>query len=404
MPNIHCILHSLLCEQAVIYGTNVTESDHLPNCTKYPEPCPNQCEIGTVPRCDMEKRLTQCPLQLVECKFVEAGCQVRVPRWDLARHMEEGGQRHLLSMSLLNLGLTRELHQKMAEKDQQIAELQEQLQEQSSKLEKQIKDLQQRTEKQLQTQLTDLQQNIQQQANQIAGVQQTGKHLQTQLKVGLNGLHGQVQKQDGKLADLRQKFQQQVGNQITGVQLNQLEQKLTRQGAETERQITKETGKQISGLQLLLRNETETLRTTLQQQVQEQGKQIHDSLCLLSGFSPPFKITLTKFSEHKARGGDGEWKSDPFYSHTGGYKFLLGIDTNGYQEVQGTHITADLDSLNGEYDGNLFWPIQITAHLQLLNQRGDHGHVVATLKCRGVNKGFAYREFAREFIAHSKLH
>ena len=403
MPNIHCILHSLLCEQAVIYGTNVTESDHLPNCTKYPEPCPNQCEIGTVPRCDMEKHLTQCPLQLVECEFVQAGCQVRVPRRDLARHVEEGGQRHLLNMSLLNLSLTKELHQKMAEKDQQIAELQEQLQEQSSKLEKQIKDLQQRTEKQLQTQLTDLQQNIQQQANQIAGVQQTGKHLQTHLKVGLNGLHGQVQKQDGKLAGLRQKFQQQVGNQITGVQLNQLEQKLTRHGTETERQITKETGKQISGLQLLLRNETETLRTTLQQQVQEQGKQIHDSLCLLSGFSPPFKITLTRFSVHKARGGDGEWKSDPFYSHTGGYKFLLGIDTNGYQEVQGTHITADLDSLNGEYDGNLFWPIQITAHLQLLNQRGDHGHVVATLKCREVNKGFAYREFAREFIAHSKL-
>ena len=118
--------------------------------------CPhkrNGCEwVGELG--DMGKHFTQCPLQLVECEFAQAGCHERVPRRDLARHMEEGGQRHLLSMSLLNLSLTRELHQKMAEKDRQIAELQEQLQEQSSKLEKQIKDLQgqcKRIEKQLQT-------------------------------------------------------------------------------------------------------------------------------------------------------------------------------------------------------------------------------------------------------------
>ena len=142
------------CKYCDFKGTyDVGTTDHLPNCTRYPEPCPNQCEIGTVPRCDMEKHLTQCPVQLVECEFAQAGCQVRVPRRDLARHMEEWGQHHLLSMSLLNLSLTRELHQKMAEKDQQIAELQEQLQQQNSKLEKQIQDLQEQTEKQLQTQL-----------------------------------------------------------------------------------------------------------------------------------------------------------------------------------------------------------------------------------------------------------
>jgi len=33
-------------------------------------------------------------------------------------------------------------------------------------------------------------------------------------------------------------------------------------------------------------------------------------------------------------------------------------------------------------NGDLSWPIQITAHLQLLNQRGDHGHVVADLNQR----------------------
>ena len=37
-------------------------------------------------------------------------------------------------------------------------------------------------------------------------------------------------------------------------------------------------------------------------------------------------------------------------------------------------------------NGDLSRPIQITAHLQLLNQRGDHGHVVADLNHRGVGK------------------
>ena len=375
------------CEHCDYQGTyDVGTTDHLPNCTKYPEPCPNQCKIGTVPRCDMEKHLTQCPLQLVECEFAQAGCQERVPRQDLARHVEEGGQRHLLSMSLLNLSLTRELHQKMAKKDQQIAELQEQLQEQNSEMEKQIKDLQERTEKQLQTQLADLQQTVQQQAKQITGVHDQLKQKLTdqrkETKEQIAGVENQLKQ---KLTDQRKETKEQ----IAGVE-NQLKQKLTDQ--------RKETKEQISGVQTLLQNENKTL----QQQVQEQGKQIHDSLYVVTGLSP-LMITLTKFSVHKASGWRGTWYSDPFYSHTGGYKFQLNIDTNGYGEAQGTHISAYLCRVDGEYDGNLFWPIQITAHLQLLNQRGDHRHVAASETFSKVTQGRLHKLIAQRFIAHSEL-
>ena len=405
------------CKHCDFEGTyDVGTTDHLPNCTKYPKPCPNQCEIGTVPRCDMEKHLTQCPLQLVECEFAQAGCQVRVPRRVLARHMEEEGQRHLLSMSLLNLGLTRELHQKMAEKDQQIAELQEQMQRQNSMLQKQIKDLQEQTEKQ----------------------------LQTQLDAGFSGIRGEIQTQDGKLTDL----QREIPKQITGMQKkleqkladqrketqeqitqaeDQLKQKLAEQRKETKEQITeqrKETEKQISRLQTQLQNENETLRKTLQLQlyIQEQDKQIPNSLCVLRAFSPPFEITLTDFSVHKAGGVQSTWRSDSFYSHTGGYKFQLSIDIN--ESVwdpfsaalmfgkprsnfmrSSTYCSAFLSLMKGVCDDSLSWPIQITAHLQLLNQRGDHGHVVATLNRSGVAKGSpdSMRFGGRKFISHSEL-
>ena len=352
------------CQHCEFRGTyDIGTTNHLPNCTKYPEPCPNQCDIGTVPHCDMEKHLTECPLQLVECEFAHAGCQERIPQWELSRHMEESAQRHLLSMSLLNLNLTRELYQKMAEKDQQIAELQVQLQEQSRKLEEQGK--------------------------------QTEKQLQEQLETGLTGLKSQIQAQDGKVTDLQQKTKKQ----ITGVQ-EQFERKLTEQQKETE--------KQISGMQTQLQD---MLRTALLQgggiqALLRQSKQIPSSLLVVSGFRPPFvnEFTLSSFSVYKAKGGRGVWESDPFYSHPRGYRFKLSIDTNGHMEAnKAMHISADLWPQKCEHDYKLSWPVQITAHLQLLNQRGDHRHVVASLNTECIKGDTSRRGFARKFIAHSEL-
>ena len=350
------------CQYCDFSGTyNIGTTDHLPNCTKYPEPCPNQCDIGTqVPRCDMEKHLTECPLQLVECEFAQAGCRERIPRQDLSRHMEEGAQRHLLSMSLLNLSLTRELHQKMAEKDQQIAELQEQ----SRKLEEHIKFL-----------------------------QEQGKQTKEQL-----------QTQDGKITDLQQKIQQQ----ITGAQ-EQLERKVSEQHKEMEKLISGIQAQLPTQIFELFQNESKMLQTALQQQgdkmhehLLRQGEEIQSSLYRVTGFRPFFDITLTAFGKHKTKGRRGTWESDPFFSHPGGYKFRLSIDTNGCWEAQGTHVTAGLLSQTCEHDYKLSWPIQVMADLQLLNQQGNHGHVATSLSAK-INKGGHYIEIARKFIAHSEL-
>ncbi len=114
-------------------GTN----DHTPCCDNYTLPCPNQCEIGTVPRCQADSHLLECPLQLVECEFAGAGCAVKVPRRDLVGHMTESAQHHLMTATLLNLRLTRELHQKLEEKDQQIVDLQKQVKEQGNNIKQQ---------------------------------------------------------------------------------------------------------------------------------------------------------------------------------------------------------------------------------------------------------------------------
>ena len=151
-------------------GTN----DHTPCCDNYPLPCPNQCEIGTVPRCQADSHLLECPLQLVECEFAGTGCNVKVPRRDLAGHMTENAQHHLMTATLLNLRLTRELHQKMEEKDKQISSIQEHV----------IK---------LDSQLQHSETLLLKTSNKIHGIEQHLAKLDTKLSGQLTRLHCQVE-------------------------------------------------------------------------------------------------------------------------------------------------------------------------------------------------------------------
>ena len=129
------------------------EKKHWPTCHKFPEPCPNSCEVGNVERCNMEQHRSVCPLEPVACEMKEFGCSVVVPRKELATHMKESELQHLTAMTMLNLRLTKQLQQDSTERDKKIAQLQQdsterdkkiaQLQQDSTEKEKKIVELQQ---------------------------------------------------------------------------------------------------------------------------------------------------------------------------------------------------------------------------------------------------------------------
>ena len=308
------------CQYCGLESTfNVGTNEHTPNCAQYPLPCPNQCEIGTVPRCDAEKHLLVCPLQLVECEFANIGCEVKVPRRDLARHMTENAQHHLMSATLLNLRLTRELHQKMEEKDQQIAELKQQLNEQEVKMREESKKI----------------------------VEQVDDKLQQQTK----GIDMKFQQQS---KDLNAKLHQQTELFDTKLQL------------QTEVQDTKfqlQTKEQTALSQMVEHHHTELSRKLL----------ALESILSFGITCTCHELALVDFKKHQSK-GDGSWYSDPFYSHPGGYLFQLNIDTNGYGNAHNTHLSAYLKELPGDFDKELQWPIKVKLYLEILNQRGDHSH------------------------------
>ena len=133
-----CPKHPWKCQYCDYASTLDAEMDHVMNCTHYPMACPNQCDVGTIPRCQIEEHLATCLLEVVPCEFSDAGCSVKTTRLDLKRHMDEFQQQHLLSATILNLKLTKETiaekdHQ-LAEKDRQLAEKEKQLAEKDQQL------------------------------------------------------------------------------------------------------------------------------------------------------------------------------------------------------------------------------------------------------------------------------
>ena len=109
---------------------------HEPECPKFPEPCPNGCEVGSVERWRMEQHRSVCPLEPVACEMKEFGCSVVVPRRELATHMKESELQHLTAMTALNLRLTRQLQQDSAERDRNIDQLHQEIADQKKEIKK----------------------------------------------------------------------------------------------------------------------------------------------------------------------------------------------------------------------------------------------------------------------------
>ena len=113
------------CALKCSYGEG--EEKHWPACLKFPEPCPNRCEVGSVERCNMEQHRSVCSLEPVACEMKEFGCSVVLPRKELATHMRESELQHLTAMTMLNLRLGRQLQQDSTERDRKITLLQQEI-------------------------------------------------------------------------------------------------------------------------------------------------------------------------------------------------------------------------------------------------------------------------------------
>ena len=119
----------------------------------------------------------------------------------------------------------------------------------------------------------------------------------------------------------------------------------------------------------------------LQAQLQEKGQDIEE-LKRLNG--PPYQFTVGNFNQLKT--SDKWWYSPPMYTHPCGYQFFIEVYPNGIGGGHRTHVSVRLNSLRGEFDSQLTWPVSFMITLQLLNQHRDKDHIKVVTQC-GWSKG-----------------
>ena len=122
---------------------------HTPVCTKYPVPCPNKCQTDSLERGQLQQHIRECPLQQIDCELKELGCNVKVPRKDIPKHMEESTQSHLLLVTMHTNEQVRSLQQqhvatlkKLTDTEDKLLTTQRQLEEKD----REIHDLKDRVE------------------------------------------------------------------------------------------------------------------------------------------------------------------------------------------------------------------------------------------------------------------
>ena len=282
------------CGLKCTYGEG--EGKHWPTCHKFPEPCPNTCEVGNVERCNIEQHRSVCSLEPVACEMKEFGCSVVVPRKELATHMKESELQHLTAMTMLNLRLTKQLQQDSTERDKKIAQLQQDSTERDKK---------------------------------ITQLQEEQKKLQTEMKMKMDEIRTAI-------TDEQKKMQAEVNTRID----------------EQKREL------------VVLKTDIEKVKH-ITHHIEQHTSGGACTVCEV--------FTFTQYSKRKCSGYDVY--SDPFYSHHHGYKFKLGIH---YFDSSLNAIGAHLYLMKGKYDDQLNWPVEVKVQLELLNQNGDHHHVMST--------------------------
>ena len=101
-----CICRKVNCQYCYDAGEyRFIEGQHKKECPKLPLPCPNKCEVESIPREDMDAHRKECPLEMIQCEYHSVGCNVRTPRKRKRNHLEENVEEHL-QMTTLKLSKT----------------------------------------------------------------------------------------------------------------------------------------------------------------------------------------------------------------------------------------------------------------------------------------------------------
>ena len=137
-----CPQRPYTCEYCAEYKSTSEDvvHSHWSECECFFLPCPNECTLSGsgIQRQHLDQHVKEeCPLTVVQCKLHHAGCEMTLPRKDMADHMKEDYITHISLLATENHFLSKRLF----EKEQQICLLTQQNTELEEKISQQSQDL-----------------------------------------------------------------------------------------------------------------------------------------------------------------------------------------------------------------------------------------------------------------------
>ena len=433
-----CPERDFVCQYCGFKATyDIVSNKHWPECENYAVPCPNRCDIGAVERNMLEDHLNTCPLQVVECDFSYGGCNKKLQRQDMEKHVEESTREHLTLMAAASVRMSQEFEKKLQEQRDEFRGYVEQKERESAEQlklkDRQIEHLQEsfrETKKVLQVANEKLEQyeaEQRQNADKIQMLEAQIVDLRNQMERSDRDNQRKLQKEEQQVKVLAEQFQLQVKHEQAKQQMVAVEKQLNTQSKEFQEKL-KECEQQTQQVNQKLEWEVQQLQrkrdefqtkqdiqaqtidtkmTDIERKVQEKMTQIAKRVCDCESYNFP----LVVIDNFKLQQRQTLWAalfphhSQFMYTHSGGYKFRLKIYENGRGEGRGTHVSVQLEAHKGPFDDSLQWPAICNIKLQLLNQYRDQDHITGTkeLKWQKPADGLQIVTFSEKFIAHDDL-
>ena len=86
---IECPRRKVSCQYCNDVGEyQFIEGQHKEECPKFPVQCPNECEIESIHRDEVEEHREVCPLEIIQCDY-HVGCEVKMARKDMITHKQD---------------------------------------------------------------------------------------------------------------------------------------------------------------------------------------------------------------------------------------------------------------------------------------------------------------------------
>ena len=394
------------------------EGQHKEECPKLPLPCPNKCEVGSVPRNDMKSHMKKCPLQIVECDYYSVGCQFRMTRKDQKKHKQENMEQHLMMTQTKLIEIQRLLQTTF---DNQLLDVKKDLSTDLLEVKNQLVSTV-ATKAELSAtnnQVAIIDSMMHQTANKLEVIKRelfadvtlvkeqsvTSRQLDNinnALSATNNELYNtrnQLSATNDALTTTKRKLEASVYE--LSVNLSTVNEKLSRMNQElcetkyelfaAKTQLAAIAGN-YQGVDKVTRGFHERFEMTSQSLEVIQG-QISDvkksqesqqkaqldqwilrlyTLSISGDKTCPVIVRVCDVKDKKLQ--KTKWHSDPFYTRDKGYRMCLRVIINGTSSGENTHISVFLYLMRGRYDGNLQWPLIGTFEITILNQKMDGEH------------------------------